>query len=254
MKVQILGSGTSTGVPVIGCKCSVCRSQDTKDKRTRASVLIEVEGSRILVDTSPEMRLQLVAAQIDRVDAVIYTHLHADHSAGFDDLRAFWFHSKQKLPVHLLPEYEEELRTRFAYAFSPTGYHGATPEVEIHPIDQSQITVAGLPVDTLTLEHGNVRTCALRIGSFAYATDFKKFTAADIDRWRGKIDVMVASGIHFRTHGTHSVIPETLELFDSLQVKEGVITHLSHEVSYLKHSQELPPGRSLAYDGMVIDL
>lgn len=254
MKVYILGSGTSTGVPVIGCDCEVCTSKDVKDKRTRASILIEDGDFRLLVDTSPEMRLQLIGSGIDRVDAVLYTHLHADHSAGFDDLRAFWFYSREKLPVYLLPEYEEELRTRFSYAFNDTGYLGATPQVALHRIDSGSLEIAGRKIDALTLEHGNVRSCGIRMGNFAYATDFKKFTEADIERWRGRVDVMVASGIHFREHRTHSVIPETLELFDRLEVKKGIISHLSHEVSYLKHSQQMPPGRSLAYDGMIIDL
>ena len=253
-KVVILGSGTSTGVPVIGCECAVCKSDEPKNKRTRASILIERSGKRILVDTAPELRLQITRLGINRIDALIYTHLHADHTAGFDDLRAFWFYSKADLPVYLRQHYHEELKGRFSYAFEDTGYRGATPQIYLNDFAIGRQNIAGLEVDSIDLPHGNVLSSAVRIGDFAYATDFKAFTEKQISEWRGKITTMVASGIHFGKHPSHSVIPETLKLFDELEVERGVITHLSHDVEYLRHSAELPKGRELAYDGMVIDL
>ncbi|SME88068.1 MBL fold metallo-hydrolase [Pseudobacteriovorax antillogorgiicola] len=253
MRVHILGSGTSAGVPVIGCHCEVCQSTEPKNKRTRASIAVEVDGKTILIDTAPEMRLQVVRQGIEAIDAVFYTHMHADHAHGFDDLRAFWFHSKSVLPLYLMPEYEEELKTRFSYAFQDTGYRGAVPQVDVRIID-GDFDFQGLKIETARLHHGSVDSCAFKIGRFAYATDFKKFSEEQIESWRGKIDVMVASGIHFGEHYTHSVIPETLKLFEDLGVKAGYISHLAHEVEYLRDSERLPSFASLTYDGMIIDL
>jgi phosphoribosyl 1,2-cyclic phosphate phosphodiesterase len=254
VKIQILGSGTSTGVPVIACNCPVCTSTEPKNKRTRASVAIS-EGDRlILVDTSPEMRLQVLGAGIKALDAVLYTHLHADHSAGFDDLRAFFFRSRGPIDLYMLPQYIPEMRTRFSYAFENTGYQGAVPSVTLHPIPESSFTVAGFDIEPVRLAHGHVETCGFRFGRFLYATDFKRFPDFIVEKWRGKIDVMVASGIHFGTHQAHSVIPETLALFEALGVKRGIISHLAHDVDYAKHSALLPAHVEFAFDGMTIDL
>lgn len=256
MKVRILGSGTSTGVPVLGCSCHTCCSNDPKDQRTRASILIQNHhGHNILVDTSPELRLQLLKVQVKSLRAVLYTHMHADHTQGFDDLRAFYFHTQTPVPLYVPERYVEELKRRFFYAFEDTGYHGTSPQVNIVPFDaQKTLSIDDELIEVLELPHGNVTSFAFRFGRFAYATDFKSFSAEQVARWRGKVDTMVASGVHFRRHYTHSTIPETIELFDLLKVKRGIISHLSHDVCYEKHSGELPVGVEFAYDGMVIDL
>ena len=255
MRIHILGSGTSTGVPVIGCSCAVCKSTNPKNQRTRASIAIEFAESRfILIDTSPEMRLQVLAQGIDKIEAVLYTHMHADHVHGFDDLRAFWFNSKRELPVYLLPEYEEELKSKFSYAFMDTGYKGAIPQVRVNLIKDESFSLCDLKVEPIRLSHGGVDTCGFKIGSFLYATDFKVFPEDKIKAWSNKIELMVASGIHFGEHATHSVVPETLELFEKLGVRRGVISHLSHEVEYLRDSSRLPKEVEFAYDGMIIDL
>jgi phosphoribosyl 1,2-cyclic phosphate phosphodiesterase len=254
MRVHILGSGTSSGVPVIGCHCSVCKSKDPKNHRTRASIAISEAGRTIMIDTAPEMRLQVLRAGIDEIDGLLYSHMHADHTAGFDDLRAFYFKSRRALECYLLPEYFEELRTRFRYAFVDTGYYGLTPQVNLHAIPDKSFQLAGFDIEPVRLTHGNVPSCGFRVGRFAYATDFKNFPQETIKAWRGKIDVMVASGIHFGTHKTHSVIPETLQLFDDLAVKRGIISHLAHDVDYVEHAALLPDFAEYAFDGMTIDL
>lgn len=254
MKIQILGSGTSTGVPVIGCRCAVCKSGEVRNQRMRASIALSEGDRTILIDTSPEMRLQVLRAGIETLDAVLYTHLHADHSAGFDDLRAFYFRSRGAVDVYMLKQYIPELRERFRYAFEDTGYQGAVPSVVVHEIPESSFDVAGFSIEPVRLEHGHVQSCGFRFGRFAYATDFKHFPQATIEEWRGKIDVMIASGIHFGTHSSHSVIPETLALFEALDVKRGIISHLAHDVDYVKHSALLPPRAEFAFDGMAIDL
>lgn len=255
MKVRILGSGTSTGVPVLGCQCEVCRSADPKNHRTRASILITTShGHNILVDTPPEMRLQLLAAGVRELSAVIYTHMHADHTQGFDDLRAFYFHTKKPVPIYVLPDYEEEIQSRFRYAFEDTGYIGTRPHVDLRLIPNEPFIIEDQLIDPIILPHGNVRSCALRFGRFAYATDFKEFSKTQIDAWRGHVDTMVASGVHYRPHPTHSNIPETIELFKKLGVKKGILSHLSHEVDFTRDSKSLPDSVSFSYDGMKIDL
>lgn len=254
MRVHILGSGTSSGVPVIGCHCSVCKSSDPKNQRTRASIAIENDGRTLMIDTSPEMRLQVLRSGIEQIDGLLYSHMHADHTAGFDDLRAFFFKSRRPLDCYLLPEYFDELKTRFRYAFVDTGYYGLTPQVNLHAIPEAAFSFAGFDIEPVRLMHGNVPSCGFRVGRFAYVTDFKHFPQQTIAQWRGKIDVMVASGIHFGTHSTHSVIPETLQLFDDLGVKRGIISHLAHDVDYVAHKALLPDSREYAFDGMTIDL
>ncbi|MFW7377952.1 MAG: MBL fold metallo-hydrolase [Oligoflexus sp.] len=255
MRVHILGSGTSTGVPVIGCTCEVCQSSDPKNKRTRASIAVVVdEDRRFLIDTAPEMRLQILAAGIPSINAVLYTHMHADHTQGFDDLRAFYFKKRQTIPTYLLAEYEDEFRRRFAYAFEETGYLGAKPQIDLRFIPEKKFVIDEVEIEPIVLPHGHVRSCGFRFGEFAYVTDFKGFSKAQIAAWRGKVKVMVASGIHFREHGTHSVIPETLDLFAQLGVEKGVISHLSHEVEHTRDRSRLPRCVEFAYDGMVIDL
>ncbi|MES2744761.1 MAG: MBL fold metallo-hydrolase [Bdellovibrionota bacterium] len=254
MRVTILGSGTSTGVPVIGCTCSVCKSPHIKNKRTRASIMVSTRNRNLLIDTSPELRLQILNNGFTTIDAVLYSHMHADHTAGFDDLRAFYFQSRSSLDIYMLPEYIEEIKGRFAYAFVDTGYTGIRPQVNPFPIFDEPFTVAGITVDPVRVEHGHVDSCGFRIGNFAYVTDFKNFPQAKIEEWRGKVDVMVASGIHFGTHPTHSVIPETLQLFDDLGVKRGILSHLAHDVDTVEHQRLLPNFAEFAYDGMTIDV
>lgn len=254
IKVTILGSGTSTGVPVIGCHCPVCKPEKPapRNVRTRAAIAIRLPGTDhdIIVDTGPDFRQQVLAAGIDHVKYVLYTHLHADHSHGFDDLRAFFFHRKESITCIMSPPYMAELKDRFAYAFRDTGYKGVTPQITLQPLTMAPFQIDGVEFEARPFQHGPVISWGYRVGEFLYVTDFKAFTEEDIACWRGKIKVMVASGIHFRQHTAHSVIPETIELFRKLGVERGIITHTSHEVDYYVEEPKLPEGVNLAYDGM----
>jgi len=256
MRITVLGSGTSTGVPVIGCPCEVCTSTDPKDRRTRASILIETNSSKkYLIDTGPDLRTQMIRENIGAIDALFYTHLHADHCHGFDDLRAFYFWDKNPIQTYLAKDFSVELQERFRYAFFDSGYPGAIPHLNLNVIpDEGIFEVDGYEVETFRVPHGNVMTSVFRFGEFAYATDFKGFSDTQVERWKGKIKAMVASGVHYDPHPTHSTIPETLKLFDRLQVEQGVVSHLSHKIKYLDVNRSLPPQVSLAYDGMRIDL
>ena len=253
VKVTILGSGTSTGVPVIGCDCDVCLSDVPENKRLRTSIMLTRldTNEHLVIDTTPDFRAQMLRENVKRLKKVLYTHTHADHLHGFDDLRAFYFHSREKLECYLKKSDLEDVKRRFSYAFEATGYQGVAPQVELVEIGTEPFKVwDDFTVEPIELVHGNVKSTAFRFGRFAYATDFKTFTQADIEKWRGKITTMVCSGLHFRTHYTHSIIPETLELLDQLEVENGIITHTSHEVDYHKVNDALPNGRKIAYDGM----
>lgn len=256
LKITILGSGTSTGVPIIGCKCAVCMNSDPSYHRLRSSILIEEEHSKttIVVDTTPDFRTQMLRAKVDRLDAVLYTHTHADHCHGFDDLRAFYFFRKAPIPCFLDPIHANELKARFEYAFVDSGYLGTVPQVCIKEIDSNPFAIGPLEIEAIWLPHGSVTSLAYRFGRFAYATDFKYFPPQAIEKWRGKVNTMVASGLHFKPHNTHSTIDETISLFAALGVEKGYITHLSHNVDHKRDAQHLPENVFFAYDQMVISV
>ena len=252
LKVTVLGSGTSTGVPVIGCDCNVCHNPRPKNIRNRASLLITHNDTNIVIDTTPEFRLQMLQAQVKSLAAVLYTHLHADHCHGFDDLRAFAFRDKNiAIPCYMHSDFIVAFKQRFSYAFdTATQYYGTLPQMNLQPIPDTSFAVAGLQVETVRLPHGAIMTNAFRFGKFAYATDFKAFSPELIDHWKDKIDTMVISGVRFRPHKTHSSVPESVATLQALNVQRGFITHLSHEVDYYQHNSELPAGINFAYDGL----
>lgn len=257
LNITIMGCGTSTGVPVLGCACPVCKCNDPKNQRWRASILVRTaEGTPIVVDTGPEFRLQALRAGITSLQNVIYTHLHADHCHGFDDLRGLYFNSQKQINCWLHPDYIKELKLRFHYAFEETGYLGGRPDIQLNPLPLSSgtVVIANTEVETFLAPHGNAMTNILRFGKFAYATDFKKFTDDAILAWRGKIHTMVASGLRWREHKTHSTIEETIDLFKRLEVQRGIITHMNHEIDYREDSKKLPSGVELAFDGMEITI
>jgi phosphoribosyl 1,2-cyclic phosphate phosphodiesterase len=211
-------------------------------------------GQNIVIDTGPDFRTQMLREKVKSIEGVFYTHTHADHCHGFDDLRPFFFLENKVLTCWLKPDHADELKQRFAYAFDHNLYHGTLPSVAIETVEEGPTEVMGLDIDVAYLPHGPVTTAALRVGSFAYATDFKSFPKEIIKRWQGKIAVMIASGLRYAEHPTHSSIPETIKVFEDLGVKRGIITHLSHDIDYMQASKGLPPGVELAFDGMRVDL
>jgi len=255
IKITILGCGTSTGVPTIGCKCAVCKSSHPKNKRLRSSIMITRldDGRNIVIDTTPDFRAQMLRENVSSIEAVLYTHTHADHCHGFDDLRAFYFFSGKPIPCYLSREHLFDLKSRFSYAFEETGYLGLPPQVTLLEMESKVDIWSDMEIEVVRLEHGNVMSAAFRMGSFAYATDFKCFSESVLEMWSGKISLMVASGLRFSEHKTHSSIPETIQIFERLGVQRGIITHMAHEVEYEQHSQQLAPHIELAYDGMQIE-
>lgn len=254
-KVTVLGCGTSTGVPVIACQCSVCRSPEARNKRLRSSVLLTSDQANIVIDTTPEFRLQMLSAQATELTAVFYTHIHADHCHGFDDLRMFAFvDNHQPIVCYIDRCYLDEFKAKFPYAFKKTDYTGTVPEITLLPIpDDNSLQVADLEFETVQLAHGGVSSTAFRTGSFAYVTDFKGFPPELLSRWRKKISTLIISGVHFRDHKSHSSIPESLAIATELAVERCYLTHLSHEVDYYRDVGRLPAGIEFAYDGLVVE-
>lgn len=254
-EVIILGSGTSTGVPVIGCNCHICTSTKRHYHRLRSSIAIkDSKGDIILVDAGPDIRQQILNNKLHDIKHILLTHTHADHCHGFDDLRVFCFKSKEPLNLYATSTHLQEFTSRFNYLFDENGYEGVKPQVERHTLKNRTFSVLGHDFEFQSLDHGHTLSSAFKFKNFAYATDFKRFSKDQIALWRGKIHTMVASGIRFRAHHSHSSIQETVDLFSQLDVKQGIITHLSHEVDADLDRVKVPDWVTFAYDGMRIKI
>jgi len=253
MRITFLGTGTSNGIPVIGCNCSVCTSPDLRDQRTRTSALVEADGRTLLIDTSPELRLQAVANRLSRIDAVLYTHAHADHVAGFDDLRSFNYLNQAPLDVYTDELTGVLLRERFAYAFeNPFPFYGGKPDLRLHVFD-GPFSAVGVEVVPFQVGHGRWTVTGFRFGPLVYLTDAKVVPPAAIDAMRGA-EVLVINALRDDPHPVHLSIPEALEIIDEVRPRRAYLTHLSHDISHAELSARLPDNIQVAYDGLVVDL
>lgn len=256
---MLLGTGTSFGVPQIGCRCPTCTSTDPHDKRTRTSALIESRGKRLLIDTPPELRLQLVGAGVDHIDAVLFTHGHADHVHGIDDLRALSVRLGRgaMLPAYGPRDTMAELATKFPYIFDPAFVvpAGTTkPELAPHVLDPGiPVTIADVPVLPLALPHGGHVVFGYRAGPIAYLTDVKAVPTSVVELLKD-LDVLVLSALLSRPHPLHLSIPEAIETAQSIGARRTYFTHLTHEFTHQALAAMLPPGIAPAYDGLVIDV
>lgn len=252
MTVTILGSGTSTGVPVVGCPCEVCASQDPRNSRTRCSALISHRGRNILIDTTTDLRQQSLREKIKRIDAVLYTHTHADHVHGIDDLRPFNFVADQTIPVYGSEETIASLRRNFSYIFTDEPEEGYRPRLEIREI-KAPFDLFGLLVEPLLLHHGGGTSLGFRIGPFAYLTDCSGIPEAS-ERRLQDLEILVIDGLRFRPHSTHFNIPQAIEVAARLGARRTLLTHLSHDVEHAGCSKALPEGVELAFDGQQIEV
>ncbi|WP_281184590.1 GPMC system MBL fold metallohydrolase [Trichlorobacter lovleyi] len=251
MKIIVLGSGTSTGVPMVGCSCPVCSSSDPRDRRSRASLLIRHAGKNILVDSSTDLRSQMLREMVPQIDAVLFTHAHADHVNGIDDLRGFYFLHRQVIPCYACPATMERLLSGFGYAFHQE--KGATHP----PLLEARVTggpfdLFGLQVLPVPLEHGVDGSCGYRIGSFAYLTDCSAIPPASLALLQG-VATVVVDGLRWSPHPFHFNIEGAIAALRELGVRRMILTHLTHEV---RHADErrLPDGVEFAYDGMNFEL
>ena len=256
MKLTFLGTGTSFGVPQIGCNCAVCRSPDPRDRRTRSSAVIETDsGTRLLIDTAPELRLQLIANDIDRVDAVLFTHEHADHTHGIDDLRAVSVRRGAPLPLYGSPRTLEQLAQRFPYIFDdevrpPAGT--SKPEGHAHPLrDGEPVQIGDAVVLPVPVPHGELPVLAYRVGPIAYVTDAKRIPPDAMDAFRG-VEVLVLNALLRTSHPTHLSVAEAIETARTIGATRTYFTHLTHHNRHADLEAELPRGIAPAFDGLTV--
>ncbi len=257
MRLTFLGTGTSFGVPQIGCRCSTCTSTDPRDRRTRTAALIETNGKRFLIDTPPELRLQLVAAAVDHVDAVLFTHAHADHVHGIDDLRALSVRQGAMLPAYGSRATMAELTAKFPYIFDPAivvPVGTSKPELAAHVLEPGRTaSIAGVAVLPVSLPHGDHEVYGYRIGPVAYLTDVKVIPESVIDALRD-LEVLVLNALLSRPHPLHLSVPEAVAAAQRVGARRTLFTHLTHENTHAALAAKLPAGIAPAYDGLVIDL
>lgn len=257
MRLTFLGTGTSFGVPQIGCRCPTCTSSDPRDRRTRTAALIETSGKRFLIDTPPELRLQLVAARVDQVDAVLFTHAHADHVHGIDDLRALSVRQGAMLPAYGSRATLAELATKFPYIFDPSIVVPAgtsKPELAPHMLEPGKRTsIAGVMVLPLALPHGNYEVFGYRIGPLGYLTDAKVIPDTVAEALQD-LEVLVLNALLSRPHPLHLSVPEAIVAAQRVGARRTFFTHLTHENTHAALAAQLPAGIAPAYDGLVIDL
>lgn len=253
----ILGCGTSSGVPLIGCSCSVCRSKDPKDQRSRAAVWVQSRGRSLLIDTATDLRMQALRAKLSRVDGVLYTHPHADHIHGIDELRSFNYTQKSTIPVFGNAWTVQELENKFAYIFKPNGPSegGGIPQLTLHEIkpEALKLDVAGVPVEALILKHGSKDCLGYRIDSVAYVTDCSYIPQETLERLRG-LDALILDCVRVAKHPTHFNLEQALDLVEQVHPKKTYLTHLGHDFRFRDYSKpgRLPKGVSLAFDGLKI--
>lgn len=257
MRLTLLGTGTSFGIPVIGCDCAVCRSSDPRDKRSRCAAVLEAEGKTILIDTPPELRLQLLAAGVRAVDAVLFTHTHADHIAGIDDLRAFSDRMPAALPLYGSPETVAALTTSHRYIFDQAiqALPGTTkPQLQLQALAAGRESrVAGIPVLPLAFPHGHATVYGFRFGDVAYVTDVKEVPAEARAQLRG-LKLLVLNALRWKPHPTHLSIDDAIAVVQDLAPARTLFTHLTHDTGHAELAARLPPGIEPGYDGQTVEL
>jgi phosphoribosyl 1,2-cyclic phosphate phosphodiesterase len=253
MKITFLGTGTSQGVPVIACSCNVCKSEDPRDKRLRCSIYVEIEQGCFVIDTGPDFRQQMLREKICRLDAVVYTHEHKDHTAGMDDVRAFNYIHKKHMEVYLSEQVELALRKEFAYVFAEDKYPGI-PLLNLNRITDEPFQMLGLELIPIPVNHYILPVFGFRFGNFCYVTDAKTIDERQFEKMKN-LDVLVLNALRRESHVSHLTLDEALEIIQLVQPKKAYLTHLSHQMG--KHEDilaELPENVEIAYDGLKIEI
>lgn len=250
--LTVLGSGTSMGVPTVGCDCAVCHSTDPRDRRTRPSIMVEYAGATILIDTTPDFREQAIREQICKIDAVLYTHAHADHVLGLDDLRPLSFrHKPNKLPLYARKEAADFLRNMFRYIFEADYKFGGLAQVELRLID-GPIELFGARFEPVTVIHGESEIFGFRFGSAAYLTDHSTIPEPSFACLQ-QLDVLFLDALRHKPHPTHSTVENSLRIVDRLKPKRAFFTHICHDLPHAATNAALPPNVQLSYDGMKLE-
>jgi phosphoribosyl 1,2-cyclic phosphate phosphodiesterase len=253
MKITVLGSGTSSGVPTIGCTCAVCHSADPHDNRLRPSILIGFEGRNIAIDATPDFRTQALRAHIDRLDAIVFTHAHADHILGLDDIRPFNFRQKSPIPIYASPPTFAVIRRIFEYVFDERERNTSVPKLEVNLIGEEPFDVHGLRFDPIPLLHGHDTIFGFRFGSAAYLTDHSEVPESSLEKLRG-LDVLFLDALRHKPHPTHSTVAASIAIAQTLRAKRTFFTHICHDLPHAATQASLPPGIFMAWDGLEIEV
>ena len=251
LKITFLGTGTSSGVPMIACKCAVCTSTDKKDNRLRSSILVQSSTTSFVIDTTPDFRYQMLRLNVEKLDAVLFTHPHKDHIAGLDDVKAFSFFSGKAMEVFANSLTEEALKREFAYVFSDKRYPGI-PEINLNTIDSSPFYIGDIPVIPILVWHLKMPVLAFRLGNFTYITDANRIESSEKEKITGS-KIITVNALRHKAHISHFTLDEAVSLVQELGVPKAYFTHISHQLG--KHEQinkELPSGIELAWDGLEI--
>lgn len=253
MKVTFLGTGTSQGVPVIGCECQVCKSLDFRDKRFRSSIHVEAQGVSLVVDTGPDFRMQMLRAGIKKLDAIVYTHEHKDHTAGLDDIRPYNFSQQMDMPIFGRRQVLDQIQREFSYIFSAKKYPGV-PQVEPVEIDENPFQINGLPITPIPVLHYKLPVLGFRFGDFSYITDANFIPDESFKLLEGT-EILVLNALQKETHISHFTLEEAIEMAQKIGAKQTYFTHISHRLGL--HSaveRDLPTGIALGYDGLELSL
>ena len=251
-KVIFMGTGTSSGVPMLGCACEVCTSPDKKDKRFRSSVYVEYEGLKLLVDCGPDFRSQMLREDIRHIDAILLTHNHKDHTGGLDDVRSFNYFEKRAFPIYCEEYVQESLKREYSYAFDENPYPGA-PRYELHTICDRPFEIGGVEIVPVRALHFTLPVLGFRFGKFGYLTDASKISEESIEKFRG-VETFVINAIRFKRHISHFTLDQALEVAAKVGAKQTYLTHLSHQLPRHEELKKiLPPGVEPAFDGLRID-
>jgi len=252
LKITFLGTGTSSGVPLIGCDCAVCTSADPKDNRLRSSILVESATTTLVVDTGPDFRYQMLREKVKKLDAVVFTHPHRDHMAGLDDVRAYNFFQKKHIDIYADSLMESAIRRDFYYAFADTRYPGI-PELNLISISDEPFIVGDIPVTPVKVWHMKMPVLGFRFGSFTYITDANRIEEQEKGKIRGS-EVLVLNALRKQQHISHFTLGEAVELAQELRVPQAYFTHMSHQIGlHADIEAELPDNIHLAWDGLVLN-
>ena len=252
-KITVLGSGTSVGVPTIGCHCDVCTSQDARDKRLRPSILVCFEDRNVLIDTTPDLRTQALRARIDHLDAVIFTHSHADHLMGLDDVRPFNFRQKGQIPIFASPETMAAIQRCFQYIFDNGKKESNVPKLDARVLDGAAFDVFGMEFMPIPILHGSQTIYGFRFGRAAYLTDHSEIPESSMEMLKG-LDVLFLDALRYKPHPTHSTVERSIRTVDQLAPHRAFFTHICHDLGHQRAESMLPPHIRLAYDGLEIQV
>ena len=252
MKVILLGTGTSQGIPVIACECPTCRSDNPKNTRTRASILINYNDRNIVVDTATDFRLQMIGNNIKHLDAVLFTHAHADHVHGLDDIRQFNKIQNAAIPCYANTETIESIKKKYDYIFEPTQEGGGKPDITLHTV-QADFQLFGRTVIPLPVKHGILDVLGYRVGKFAYITDASSVPDETIQKLTG-VDILIINALRYIPHATHLSVGQAIKIINRIQPRNSYLTHIGHVLEHERLKSEMPENIHMGYDGLTIEI